>query len=196
MRIRPLLIPPRRGAKPTAVKGYSSRRLSDRHAAAADASARYPACGPSQISMELPDGDGDWLAPSPSPSGPAVPDRHDEHGVDTFIWPPVDTSTWPPVDTFPWPWTNDSSRITAIGRSGIALERLGVGVALSHREIGIRPSRRRLIRLSDSLDRLQHGAEQDETTDCKQDDSGLAVRRFRHRRHSTEVRRPRRVARR
>jgi Integrase core domain len=30
-----------------------------------------------------------WLAPSPSPSGPAVPVRHDEHGVDTFIWPPV-----------------------------------------------------------------------------------------------------------
>src|ERR1700722_4718593 len=41
-----------------------------------------------------------WLAPSPSPPGPAVPDRHDEHGVDTFnwpIWPPADTSTWPPV---------------------------------------------------------------------------------------------------
>jgi hypothetical protein len=40
-----------------------------------------------------------------SPSGPAVPDRHDEHGVDTFIWPPADTSTWPPVGTFSWPRT-------------------------------------------------------------------------------------------
>src|SRR5258705_13203753 len=47
--------------------------------------------------MELPGGGGGWLAPSPSPPGPAVPDRHDEHGVGTFIWPPVGTSTWPPV---------------------------------------------------------------------------------------------------
>src|ERR1700712_3233977 len=55
--------------------------------------------------MELPGGGGVWLAPSPSPSGPAVPDRHDEHGVGTFIWPPVDTSSWPPVGTFSWPRT-------------------------------------------------------------------------------------------
>ncbi|MDO3402702.1 phosphotransferase [Mycolicibacterium neoaurum] len=55
--------------------------------------------------MELPGGDGDWLAPSPPPSGPAVPDRHDEHGVDTFTWPKTDTSTWPSVGTFSWPRT-------------------------------------------------------------------------------------------
>src|ERR1700712_1966023 len=55
--------------------------------------------------MELPGGGGVWLAPSPSPSGPAVPDRHDEHGVDTFIWPKTDTSTWPPAGTFSWPRT-------------------------------------------------------------------------------------------
>jgi hypothetical protein len=55
--------------------------------------------------MELPDGGGDWLAPSPPPSGPAVPDRHDEHGVDTFTRPKLDTSTWPPVGTFSWPRT-------------------------------------------------------------------------------------------
>src|SRR5258705_13704488 len=55
--------------------------------------------------MELPGGDGVWLAPSPSPPGPAVPDRHDEHRVGTFIWPPVGTSTWPPVGTFSWPRT-------------------------------------------------------------------------------------------
>jgi hypothetical protein len=55
--------------------------------------------------MELPGGGGVWLAPSPSPSGPTVPDRHDEHGVGTFIWPPAGTSTWPPVGTFSWPWT-------------------------------------------------------------------------------------------
>src|SRR5271165_4007417 len=56
--------------------------------------------------MELPGGDDEWLAPSPSPPGPAVPDRHDEHGVGTFIWPPVGTSTWPPVGTFSWPRTD------------------------------------------------------------------------------------------
>src|SRR5258705_7361319 len=56
--------------------------------------------------MELPGGDGVWLAPSPSPPGPAVPDRHDEHKVGTFIWPPVGTSTWPPVGTFSWPRTH------------------------------------------------------------------------------------------
>ena len=55
--------------------------------------------------MELPDGDGDWLAPSPSPSGPAVPDRHGEHEVGTFIWPPLGTATWPPLGTFSWPRT-------------------------------------------------------------------------------------------
>ena len=55
--------------------------------------------------MELPGGSDEWLAPSPSPPGPAVPDRHDEHGVGTFIWPPVGTSTWPPVGTFSWPRT-------------------------------------------------------------------------------------------
>jgi hypothetical protein len=55
--------------------------------------------------MELPGGGGVWLAPSPSPSGPAVPDRHDEHRVGTFIWPPAGTSTWPPVGTFSWPRT-------------------------------------------------------------------------------------------
>ena len=60
--------------------------------------------------MELPGGGGDWLAPSPSPSGPAVPDRHDEHGVDTSIWPPADTSTWPPVGTFSWPRTRRTKR--------------------------------------------------------------------------------------
>src|SRR6478752_2146298 len=55
--------------------------------------------------MELPGGGGVWLAPSPSLPGPAVPDRHDEHGVGTFIWPPAGTSTWPPVGTFSWPRT-------------------------------------------------------------------------------------------
>ena len=55
--------------------------------------------------MELPGWCGVWLAPSPSPLGPKVPDRHDEHGVGTFIWPPVGTSTWPPVGTFSWPRT-------------------------------------------------------------------------------------------
>lgn len=64
--------------------------------------------------MELPGGGGVWLAPSPSPSGPAVPDRHDEHGVDTFIWPKPDTSTWPPVGTFSWPRTPETSEL-AIG---------------------------------------------------------------------------------
>src|SRR5208337_3361236 len=59
--------------------------------------------------MELPGGDDEWLAPSPSPPGPAVPDRHDEHGVGTFIWPPVGTSTWPPVGTFSWPRTSASA---------------------------------------------------------------------------------------
>ena len=55
--------------------------------------------------MELPGGDGDRLAPSPSSPGPSVPGRHDEHRVGTFIWPPAGTSTWPPVGTFSWPWT-------------------------------------------------------------------------------------------
>src|SRR5271170_3303063 len=62
--------------------------------------------------MELPGGGDEWLAPSPSPPGPAVPDRHDEHGVGTFIWPPVGTSTWPPVGTFSWPRTRRSSDFT------------------------------------------------------------------------------------
>lgn len=57
--------------------------------------------------MELPGGGGVWLAPSPSPSGPTVPDRHDEHGVGTFNWPPAGTSTWPPAGTFSWPRTQD-----------------------------------------------------------------------------------------
>src|SRR5271166_59880 len=61
--------------------------------------------------MELPGGDDEWLAPSPSPPGPAVPDRHDEHGVGTFIWPPVGTSTWPPVGTFSWPRTTPSRHV-------------------------------------------------------------------------------------
>jgi len=39
--------------------------------------------------MELPGGDDEWLASSPSPPGPTFPDRHDEHEVGTFIWPPV-----------------------------------------------------------------------------------------------------------
>src|ERR1700757_2530608 len=64
--------------------------------------------------MELPGGGDEWLAPSPSPPGPAVPDRHDEHGVGTFIWPPVGTSTWPPVGTFSWPRTIGGGRVTAI----------------------------------------------------------------------------------
>src|SRR5262245_24940023 len=55
--------------------------------------------------MELPGGGAEWLAPSPSPSGPVVPGRHDQHGVGTFIWPPVGTSTWPPMGTFSWPRT-------------------------------------------------------------------------------------------
>src|SRR5258707_15620934 len=55
--------------------------------------------------MELPGGGDEWLAPSPSPPGPVVPDRHDEHGVGTFIWPPMGTSTWPPMGTFSWPRT-------------------------------------------------------------------------------------------
>ena len=59
--------------------------------------------------MELPGGDDEWLAPSPSPPGPAVPDRHDEHGVGTFIWPPVGTTTWPPMGTFSWPRTGDGA---------------------------------------------------------------------------------------
>jgi hypothetical protein len=50
--------------------------------------------------ITLPPGGDEWLAPSPSPPWPAVPDRHDEHGVGTFIWPPVGTSTWPPVGLF------------------------------------------------------------------------------------------------
>lgn len=70
--------------------------------------------------MELPGGDGDWLAPSPSPSGPAVPDRHDEHGVDTFTWPKTDTSTWPPVVTFSWPRTGEAVKLLS------TLERLAV----------------------------------------------------------------------
>ena len=66
--------------------------------------------------MELPGGGDEWLAPSPSPSGPAVPDRHDEHGVGTFIWPPVDTSTWPPVGTFSWPRTRPGAILGRIER--------------------------------------------------------------------------------
>src|SRR6476469_5071765 len=66
--------------------------------------------------MELPGGGGVWLAPSPSLPGPAVPDRHDEHGVGTFIWPPAGTSTWPPVGTFSWPRTTClSSQAVALG---------------------------------------------------------------------------------
>jgi hypothetical protein len=34
--------------------------------------------------ITLPPGGDEWLAPSPSPPGPAVPDRHDEHGVGTL----------------------------------------------------------------------------------------------------------------
>lgn len=75
--------------------------------------------------MELPGGDDEWLAPSPSPPGPAVPDRHDEHGVGTFIWPPVGTSTWPPVGTFSWPRTH-GRRAVGSGPpvSGTALRRI------------------------------------------------------------------------
>jgi hypothetical protein len=64
--------------------------------------------------MELPGGGDEWLVPSPSPPGPAVPDRHDEHGMGTFIWPPVGTSTWPPVGTFSWPRTPELTSIISI----------------------------------------------------------------------------------
>ncbi len=72
--------------------------------------------------MELPGGSDEWLAPSPSPPGPAVPDRHDEHGVGTFIWPPVGTSTWPPVGTFSWPRTpHHPSATPLLGWSGAGI---------------------------------------------------------------------------
>jgi FkbM family methyltransferase len=59
--------------------------------------------------MELPGGGDEWLAPSPSPPGPSVPDQHDDHRMGTFIWPPMGTSTWPPVGTFSWPWQGSLS---------------------------------------------------------------------------------------
>src|ERR1700677_1858014 len=87
--------------------------------------------------MELPGGGGVWLAPSPSPPGPAVPDRHDEHGVDTFIWPKLDTSTWPPVGTFSWPRTHIKaqchSKFRAKSRLALLRARRGlVGLACHH----------------------------------------------------------------
>ena len=80
-------------------------------------------CGPSQTSMEVPGGSGVWLAPSPSPSGPAVPDRHDEHGAGTFIWPPAGTSTWPLARTFSWPRTEDSTDLVFMSRPDLEEER-------------------------------------------------------------------------
>src|SRR5271157_1379686 len=111
--------------------------------------------------MELPGGGDEWLAPSPSPPGPAVPDRHDEHGVGTFIWPPVGTSTWPPVGTFSWP------RTSAAIESGNVIQQGGWGACFSvqlssrqpspwlrsvgHHRLAQRPSLRRHPELSPSV---------------------------------------------
>lgn len=89
--------------------------------------------------MELPGGGDEWLAPSPSPPGPAVPDRHDEHGVGTFIWPPVGTSTWPPVGTFSWPRTLETelaSHFETHPDADIYLSLPGLGVILGARVLG------------------------------------------------------------
>src|SRR5271166_5923661 len=86
--------------------------------------------------MELPGGGDEWLAPSPSPPGPAVPDRHDEHGVGTFIWPPAGTSTWPPVGTFSWPRTTGEH-----DSAGIVF--LPYGTQLGH--VRTKVARRRLV---------------------------------------------------
>src|SRR4051812_18356398 len=88
--------------------------------------------------MELPGGGGVWLAPSPSPSGPTVPDRHDEHGVGTFIWPPARTSTWPPASTFSWPRTQHQEVFFLVAMTVCRHSAAGLSHRFDHRVHAIR----------------------------------------------------------